>query len=674
MSPRIIRKSTYMSEIDGLRAFAVLSVVAFHAFPDLLKGGFIGVDVFFVISGFLITSHIFQNLIVGEFSFVDFYSRRIRRIFPALIIVMTCSLAFGWFVLLADEYAQMGKHIASGAGFILNFILVDEIGYFDNAAETKPMLHLWSLAVEEQFYIIWPLILWLAWKNQVNLLRITILVALISFIFSLRFMHSNPIENFFWPAGRFWELLSGSLLAWIFINKKRSLSKAKIKIDNYLIKITKSKNFIANGNGVSNIISFLGFSLLIYGVTGINKELAYPSEWTLIPTSASILIISAGTNAWLNRVILMNPISVWFGLISYPLYLWHWPILSFTQIIKGETPNIGIRLSGVLLSILLAWLTYRFFENPIRRQFIRAPKAKHLIALIFIIGLFSFYVNKSDGIQTRSVVKDYLSNLDELQRTIAKENSCLSFLGISQSKFNYCKIGKIGNRGTVAVIGDSHAHVAFPGISDGLEKLGYTTVLLANSSCPPFLNSPWGRNDSERLECSNRIEEILFNISNLPELNRVLIFSRGPIYWTGSEPSRKDKQKPTLNIDNYFEGLQRTIDRLKSLNIEVIYVTENPELKYNARSCLPRPLNTEVTQKCEQNLTSVLERQQEYRDRLIELKDVLILDSNKAFCRESDNKCFAFNDKNQLLYADDDHLSVIGSYFLYEKLLKHYFQ
>ena len=152
-------KSSYRSEIDGLRAFAVLSVVAFHAFPSWFKGGFIGVDVFFVISGFLITSHIFENLEKGSFSLLDFYGRRIRRIFPALILVMVCSLIFGWFVLLADEYNQLGSHVASGAAFLSNFVFASEVGYFNIASELKPMLHLWSLAVEEQFYIFFPLLL-----------------------------------------------------------------------------------------------------------------------------------------------------------------------------------------------------------------------------------------------------------------------------------------------------------------------------------------------------------------------------------------------------------------------------------------------------------------------------------------------------------------------------------
>ena len=180
-------KSSYRSEIDGLRAFAVLSVLAFHAFPNWLKGGFIGVDVFFVISGFLITSHIFENLDKGHFSLLDFYGRRIRRIFPALLLMMVCTLTFGWFVLLADEYNQLGMHVASGAAFVSNFIFANEVGYFNINSELKPMLHLWSLAVEEQFYILFPLLLLLASKLRVNLLFVCLVVLLASFFVNLYF-------------------------------------------------------------------------------------------------------------------------------------------------------------------------------------------------------------------------------------------------------------------------------------------------------------------------------------------------------------------------------------------------------------------------------------------------------------------------------------------------------
>ncbi len=357
--------SSYRSEIDGLRAFAVLSVVAFHAFPSWLKGGFIGVDVFFVISGFLITSHIFEKLDKGQFSFTDFFGRRIRRIFPALILVMASSLAFGWFALLADEFAQLGKHVASGAAFFTNFILVDESGYFDNAAETKPMLHLWSLAVEEQFYIVWPLVLWLAWKRKFNLLTITILVAAVSFYLNLRFVKSHPIETFFWPVGRFWELLSGSVLAWLLLYKSDLLDRFKLWVDKYLARIIHSKDVEADGTTTSNLMSFFGLLLLAYGVIRINESLSFPSKWALIPVLGAVLIIASGSKAWLNRIFLMNPIAVWFGLISYPLYLWHWPILSFLQIIEGEMPHRDARIIAVTLSIFLAWFTYRFIENQL---------------------------------------------------------------------------------------------------------------------------------------------------------------------------------------------------------------------------------------------------------------------------------------------------------------------
>lgn len=166
----------YRPDIDGLRAVAILFVVGFHAFPNWVHGGFIGVDIFFVISGYLISTIIIGSLERDSFSFVEFYIRRINRIFPALLLVLIACFSFGWYALLADEYKQLGKHIAGGAGFISNFLFWNESGYFDNAAETKPLLHLWSLGIEEQFYLAWPLLLWLVWKNKLNLLAVSLVV------------------------------------------------------------------------------------------------------------------------------------------------------------------------------------------------------------------------------------------------------------------------------------------------------------------------------------------------------------------------------------------------------------------------------------------------------------------------------------------------------------------
>src|SRR5262249_11722104 len=204
----------YRPDIDGLRAVAVLSVVGFHAVPSAVPGGFTGVDIFFVISGFLISSIIFGGLQNNAFDFLMFYVRRMKRIFPALIVVLLASFTLGWFYLFTDEYKQLGKHIAGGAGFISNFMLLNEAGYFDQAAETKPLLHLWSLGIEEQFYLAWPILLWTVWRLRLNVLAFIIAVALISFAFNIAASASEPAAAFYSPHTRFWELLAGSLLAW----------------------------------------------------------------------------------------------------------------------------------------------------------------------------------------------------------------------------------------------------------------------------------------------------------------------------------------------------------------------------------------------------------------------------------------------------------------------------
>ena len=470
--------SSYRSEIDGLRAFAVLSVVAFHAFPSWLKGGFIGVDVFFVISGFLITSHIFEKLDKGKFSFTDFFGRRIRRIFPALILVMACSLAFGWFALLADEFSQLGKHVASGAAFITNFILVDESGYFDNAAETKPMLHLWSLAVEEQFYIVWPLVLWLAWKRKLNLLTITILVAVVSFYLNLRFVKSDPTETFFWPVGRFWELLSGSVLAWLLLYKSDLLSRFKLWVDKFLVRIIHSKEVDADGTTTSNLMSFFGLLLLAYGVIRINESLSFPSKWALIPVLGAVLIIASGSKAWLNRIFLMNPIAVWFGLISYPLYLWHWPILAFLQIVEGEMPHRDARIIAVLLSVFLAWVTYRFVERPIRFGARKGVKSVALLGLLAIVGFMGFVISKNGG--------------------LTPYNQQLKFISEAKGDWSYPK--GLVNRGgylstsehpsTVLMFGDSYIEAFGPRIVDQYHNgLVEEVAFVTKGGCAPLPNS-----------------------------------------------------------------------------------------------------------------------------------------------------------------------------------------
>lgn len=367
----------YRADIDGLRAIAVLSVVGYHAFPRAIVGGFIGVDIFFIISGFLISTIIFQNLDAGNFSIADFYRRRVKRIFPALLTVLISCMMFGWFFLLTDEYKQLGKHTAGGAVFISNILLWKESGYFDASADAKPLLHLWSLAVEEQFYIFWPLILAFAWKRKWNMAATIVVLALLSFSVSLAYLRDDPTAAFYSPQSRFWELMMGSLLAHTLLYRPQLLERHR------------------------NVRSLAGFGLLAGGLLLINMHRAFPGWWALLPTLGACLIISAGPTAILNQKILSSRVFVWFGLISYPLYLWHWPIFSFLHILGGAQPTRNTKLAAILLSIVLAWLTYRFIEKPIRTNALRVARHSSVVfpLIMVIVGSAGYYCYAQDGLQ-----------------------------------------------------------------------------------------------------------------------------------------------------------------------------------------------------------------------------------------------------------------------------------
>lgn len=266
----------YRSDIDGLRALAVLAVVIFHAFPTIVPGGFTGVDIFFVISGYLISTIIFESLNKSTFSFIEFYARRIRRIFPALILVLMSSFLFGWFVMLADEMKQLGKHIVGGALFILNFILWSESSYFDNAVELKPLVNLWSLAVEEQFYLVWPLMLWAAYKMRRNLLSLVVAICLISFFQNLYQIKSDSIGDFYSPFTRFWELMFGSILAWLLTHKSkititdwRLFPQDFSKIIQYVVADGRYSTLLIN------TIAFIGMALIICGFFILIRQLVF---------------------------------------------------------------------------------------------------------------------------------------------------------------------------------------------------------------------------------------------------------------------------------------------------------------------------------------------------------------------------------------------------------------
>lgn len=383
-----VTRLDYRADIDGLRGIAVLATVGYHAFPDWFMGGFTGVDIFFVISGYLISGDILKSLRSGDLNIVAFYARRVNRIFPAVLVVLLCLLVLGWFALFADEYKQLGKHVAGTTAFLSNIILWREIGYFDNAAHTKPLLHIWSLAVEEQFYLIWPIALWWVSKARLNVGFFIAGTTILSFLCGVWLMQNGERSGFYLPHARFWELALGSFLAY-HATRSKVLTTPKFGLN------------AVNRNFLSSFLSASGLILIFCGVSMFSLEQLYPSWRALVPTAGALLIIAAGPRAWLNRVVLSKQILVTIGLISFPLYLWHWPLLSLMHIIRGEAPSLAVTLPLIALSVALAWLTYRWVEVPLRLGHAGRLKVPLLTGAMVAVGGLGWLTFHLDGFPQR---------------------------------------------------------------------------------------------------------------------------------------------------------------------------------------------------------------------------------------------------------------------------------
>ncbi|MEF2913256.1 MAG: acyltransferase, partial [Succinivibrio sp.] len=381
----------------------------YHAFPTVLIGGFTGVDIFFVISGFLISSILFRELAnpqnPGKINITDFYIRRIRRIFPALIAVLITCLTLGYFVLFPDEYALLGKHTAGGAVYINNILLYKESGnYFDVAANAKPLLHLWSLGVEEQFYLIFPLILWAIYRFNINFVFGLTVFTVISFICNKNAVnHLNQTAAFYLPQFRFWELSIGAILAYIVEYHKVFVDKFKQFTKETLIKkiCLRDSNIVIKDSTLNNILSIIGLLLIIIGILTVKQNLKFPGTRVLIPVFGALFIIAAGKESFINKKILSNKIMVFLGLISYPLYLWHWPLLSFAYIYSGQTPAVLIRVIALGASLVLSIITFLLIEPPLRFGKLAKIKATLLLCMLCSCGGIGLYIQKNNGIEDR---------------------------------------------------------------------------------------------------------------------------------------------------------------------------------------------------------------------------------------------------------------------------------
>jgi peptidoglycan/LPS O-acetylase OafA/YrhL len=622
----------YRRDIDGLRALAVISVVAFHAFPDFVHGGFIGVDIFFVISGFLISSILLKGLAQGTFSFGQFYARRIKRIFPALLLVMAACFAFAWFALFPDEFKQLGRHILAGAGFISNIALWNEVGYFDTAAETKPLLHLWSLGIEEQFYILWPVILMLAWRRRWNLLYVTASCAVLSFLINVVGISVAPQATFYSPASRAWELWLGALLASILLKPahgRGALSKVS-----------------------PNSLATIGFLLVVAALIFVNKGPRFPGWLALLPTLGATLLIAAGPHAWINRIVLSNRLMVWFGLISYPLYLWHWPLLSFAQIIESKTPTTAMRVMIIVASVLLAWLTVKFIERPMRSSQQTRIKVTLLASCMLILGVAGAYVWHGLGLPQRSAIVENSAHQKALflVEDVANAKACKQRYGFN-TLYEYCLIAQVQNDPTIALIGDSHAYHVVAGLTKIYSEKGENLVYFGTRH--PY----WGIEPSGDLYQA-ATKQMLDLALNTTSIKTVIISTAVKLH------GQNDDGRELGN------AVRETLKRYTSAGKQVIFMNDVPTLDFDPRACIKRAgvVSSNTKSPCAIKVADFQKTTSEHTNILHAiLKDfptVRYFDPTPFLCDTT--YCYGMRD-GQLLYRDTNHLSYGGDLYIGEK-------
>lgn len=611
----------YRPDIDGLRAIAVLSVVGFHAFG--IAAGFIGVDIFFVISGFLISSIIFGDLQKDQLSITDFYRRRIKRIFPALLTVLCFCFILGWFTLLADEFTQLNKHIAAGLAFVSNLVLLGESGYFDSASNGKILLHLWSLGIEEQFYIFWPLLLLLFWRLHLKLKGLLWWLMFASFFLNTLLIGNYPSATFYLPITRVWELLIGAALAYRVVVQ------------------TKSPLLW----GSANLHSFLGLALLIAANILINDRSAFPGWWALLPTLSAILFISAGSSAWFNQHILASRVLVWFGVISYPLYLWHWPLLTFARILDGgRQPSSLLRICMVLLAIILSWLTYRFIERPIRFNKHSLFTPASLLTLGVALFIVTGYSHLNYGFPSRAAAQLKILNEGDIGHD--------EFRTYLHARANYCEYKDADPRicdekflhykRIIAVVGDSHAEHILLGLTDDMPEVGF--MLFDTNQTLPFISSTLSNHFFDVIDVNTKIDTVLL-----------------AAYWN----LRKQLISPG---SSYRKEIIPTAEKLSAHGKKVFLVDGIPNFSFMPSKCkYDWPLlriqqcteSTLFNKQHAQFYPDFIEAQNESPIRLIELKSL--------FC---DGDTCSMAKDGELFFRDDNHLGINGSKYVAPAIIK----
>jgi peptidoglycan/LPS O-acetylase OafA/YrhL len=639
--------AAWRPDIDGLRGVAILAVVGYHFFPRAWQAGFVGVDIFFVISGYLITGILLSSGEAGRSALLSFYARRVRRIFPALAVVLAAVMLAGWLLLYDDERVPLGAHVVGGAVFLSNIVLWRESGYFDAAIESKPLAHLWSLAVEEQFYIVWPVLLWLVLRSR----RAPAVVAALmvsSLLACAWLVQLDAATAFYVPVFRFWELLAGALLV-----------------------LAERRGLVDWLRPHAALLSVSGFALLVLAFLLVHSGLRFPGWWAILPVAGTTLLIAAGPQASLNRVLLANRPMVWVGLVSFPLYLWHWPVVTFARIVFNTEPDWPGMVLLATLSLLLAWLTWKLVETPMRAPGHAGRKVWVLAGTMTVLAAGGALLHQATGVRPRGqeLVRHLAPHpaLDLARNPVLKDDCRLQDPGQRKLLLRCLRDGREPER--FALVGDSKAEALYDGLvrtSTANSRWLFVGGSLHNSSVVPVLS---GEPVFASYQAPARLAAD--TVARNPRIETVAIATATRALFPLARADSIEDLPDVADPAEARAGLARFVAELLGAGKRVILVVDNPSLP-DARNCLlpprfvpPQPLGSwfsvDGPGRCRIGLQRHRELSARYRALLEEVRSlaperIAIFDTLPYLCDAASDSC-THRDGEGPLYSYSDHIS-----------------
>jgi len=634
---------TYRPDIDGLRAIAVLAVVFYHSGFNVVSGGYVGVDIFFVISGFLITTIIVRELADGEFSIVGFYERRMRRILPASIATVAVCLVAGYFILGTRDLGNLAHSAIANSLFLSNIFFYMQTGYFDASAELKPLLHTWSLSLEEQYYVVTPLLLMLVARffKQKHLLFV-IPISILSFAACVYWTNVNQPAAFYMLTTRGWELLTGSILAIAAI--PRISSEAGMRF-----------------------LAMIGLVLILFSMFMFDDQTVFPGAYAALPTLGTAILIYTGLSGStpINRALSVRPM-VFVGLISYSLYLWHWPIIVFSKYLKAATLNHVESMVMLLAMFAMSVLSCRYVETPFGRKRLAASMEK-----LFLASL---------GATVVLIVASLLETGEVVDMQWRRWRSCENVEERLSEGKSLCIIGEAGGEPSFLVWGDSQARALNSAVDVSAQRIGRTGYVASMPGCPPLQ----GIERAGRTACFDFNEKILSYINQNPGIDTIVLAAHWVDVAEGTR-YKEDNRERTVFVDILAgqvqpqqtlaellqTGLYRTIQTLLEDGRKIVIVGPVPEVGQDVPSAnhIARITNRDVNAMIAPTTEEFEARNEKVFSILAAVEKDFGLPvpmPSSILCDE--RICVVALENGTSLYHDDDHLSTIGARYVSEIL------